>query len=183
MGARAQEEDAPVVEAAADRPSGPFSPAMLGALAGAVVLAVVLAVFIVTRLIAPRVEQNRVLKEEMEQMGTSVKTIIGRIKQYPLQSAVVNVAGTNAERYLKVTIVLGYEYEGEEAGDLLGKELETRSSEIRSQVLSILQTKELKDLDSQEGREAIRRELLNRINAMLVSGRVVNVYYTEFVVQ
>ena len=176
----------PEVEQQAPAPpaesGGVFSPAMLGALIGVVVLAVLLSVFIVMRVIGPQVEQRRVLKEERELMGQTIDDIIRAKKQFPLEAVVVNLAGSNAERYLRTTVVLGYEFSGDQT-DQLGMELETRRPEIRNQIISVLQSKELRDVDSKEGRESIRREILNRVNAMLVSGRVLNVYYTEFVVQ
>ena len=174
--------DEPVVVPAAAQAGGGFPVAMLAGLLGAVVIAVGLSVFIVMRIIGPQVEQRRIMKEELDQMGETINQIIGSIKQFPLDSTVVNLAGTNAERYLKVTVELGYEYVGP-GEDRLGTELTNRRPEIRNQLISILSTKELQDVDSPEGREAIRREILNRVNAMLVSGRVLNVYYTEFVVQ
>ncbi len=172
----------PVVVPAADSPPRGFPVGMLVGLLVAVIVAVGLSVFIVMRIVGPQVEQRRIMKREMDQMGETINEIIGSIKQFPLDSTVVNLAGTNAERYLKVTVELGYEYMGP-GEDQLGRELTNRRAEIRNQLITVLSTKQLQDVDSPEGREAIRREILNRINAMLVSGRVLNVYYTEFVVQ
>lgn len=176
------ETDEPVIAPAGEVPARLFGPGLLGALVAAVVVAVGLSVFIVRNFIGPQVEQRRIIKEELDLMGETINEVLQSIKQFPLETTVVNLAGTNAERYLKVTIELGYEVP-DQTNNRLGDELAARRPELQNQLISILSTKELADVDNPEGREAIRREILNRINAMLVSGRVLNVYYTEFVVQ
>lgn len=182
MGERRPDADEAVIEPTPQQAApGLLSPATLAGLVGAVVLAVGLSVFIVMRIIGPQVEQRRIQKEEIEQTGATIQEIINRMKQYSLDPTVVNLAGTNAERYLKVSVSLGYEVSGLE--DTLRQELDGRRSEIQNQLITVLSAKQVQDVDSVDGREAIRREILSRINGMLVSGRVTNVYYTEFVVQ
>lgn len=185
MGQRVREGEPPIVEPTpeAATPAGLFSPAMLGSLVGAIVLAVGLSVFIVLRIIAPKVEEAQITKEEYERTGMAIQETLARMTEYPLEPIIVNLAGTNAERYLKVTLSFKYEQTDDAGGDQLGRELNARRGEIRNQLISILSSKALKDVDSAEGRAAIRREILDRINGMLISGRVSDVYYTEFVVQ
>jgi len=155
----------------------------------AVVVAVGLAVFIVSRMIAPNIERARLERENTEQTRAGVQQILASKKEYPFDSIVVNLSGSNAERIMKVTVVFGYEFDNGGAPDVedpLGGdegELVRRKGEIRNQLISILGSKTLAQVDSAEGREAIRREILSRVNGLLVSGRITDVFYTEFVIQ
>ncbi len=62
-------------------------------------------------------------------------------------------------------------------------ELTKREPQIRDVVISTLRTKTLDDIAGAAGMEKLRAELGNAITGLLPSGGIVNVYFTELVVQ
>ena len=97
---------------------------------------------------------------------------------YKLDPFVVNLSEPKGSRYLKTTIQL----EMEDKPDL-NAELERRSAQMRDVILALLTSKSSHDLQALEGKFRLREELLSRINALLVNGTVIRVYFTEFVIQ
>jgi flagellar basal body-associated protein FliL len=90
---------------------------------------------------------------------------------------IVNLAETNAERYFKVNLVL------EMDGEALGAEIEERKPQIMDLLINILSNKTLENISTTSGRNMLRQEMIDKINALLETGRLVNIYFTEFVVQ
>ena len=54
---------------------------------------------------------------------------------------------------------------------------------IEDLVISIISSKLFKQVYTLEGKEALRQEIINRINQMLPTQLVMYVYFNEFVVQ
>lgn len=93
------------------------------------------------------------------------------------QAVIVNLAESNGQRYLKINLQL------EMNAESLRPELEARKPQIMDLIISILSSKTLEDVTSTVGRNRLKRELIDRINAELVTGKIVNIYFTEFVIQ
>lgn len=93
------------------------------------------------------------------------------------RAIIVNLAETNSERYLKADIVLELD------GPKLLKEVESRLPQIQDLLISIMSTKTLEDVSTTSGRNMLRQEIIDKINSILASGQIANVYFTEFVVQ
>ncbi|MBW2087159.1 MAG: flagellar basal body-associated FliL family protein [Deltaproteobacteria bacterium] len=55
--------------------------------------------------------------------------------------------------------------------------------QIKDSLLVLLSSKTFIDIKTVEGKMRLRMEIIGRINNFLTSGRVKNVYFTEFVVQ
>jgi flagellar FliL protein len=96
---------------------------------------------------------------------------------YALETFVVNLNDPGGKRYLKTTIELEYLTED------VGAELLNRLPQLRDLILLQLSSKGLEDIQSVDGKIALRRELLQRINQTLTSGKVRNLYFTQFVIQ
>lgn len=62
-------------------------------------------------------------------------------------------------------------------------ELGQRDPQIKDAIISVLSSKTTVDIRTPEGKEALRREIADRINAFLNNGRVKRVYFTDFVFQ
>ncbi len=90
---------------------------------------------------------------------------------------VVNLADKDADRYLKVTIIL--EIENEQ----VKQEVEKRLPQIKDSITTLLFTKTSRELKTAEGVEKLKEEILRRVNAILPLGGVKNVYFTDFVIQ
>ena len=93
------------------------------------------------------------------------------------QATIVNLAETGGQRYLKVNMQL--QMNGEE----LREELTARTPQIMDMVISILSSKTIDEVTSAVGRNRLKREIIDKINAELVTGKIVNVFFTEFVIQ
>lgn len=94
-----------------------------------------------------------------------------------LNPIVVNLAGTDARRFLKTRMVL--ELNDEKAAE----DIKARSPQIYDLLIDVLSSYKVYDLTAAGGKERIRSEVLDRLNLLLPSGTVVNVYLNELVVQ
>jgi flagellar FliL protein len=96
---------------------------------------------------------------------------------YTLDTMIVNLADHGGKRYLRVTMAL-------ELSDIEAETtIEGRLPQIRDAVLMILPTKNYSDVSTTEGKIALRNELMEKINSLMTKGTVVNIFFTEFVVQ
>ena len=93
------------------------------------------------------------------------------------QAIIVNIAETNGQRYLKANIQL--ELDKPETAE----ELDARKPQVLDLVISIMSAKTLEEVSNVVGRNRLKREIVDRINAELVTGKVINIYFTEFVIQ
>jgi flagellar FliL protein len=96
----------------------------------------------------------------------------------PLGSEIiVNIPSDDgAERYLKVNATL--EVDNEKAKEELSK----RIPQIRDLMISILRTKTKEKIDEKEGKDQIRSEIISSINQYLISGKVKNLYFEDFLI-
>jgi len=99
------------------------------------------------------------------------------LPQIQLDPFIVNLADKNARRYLKLTVAL------ELSNKKLKDEIEKRKAEIRDRITTLLRLKTAADLSTYDGTIALKTEIMNRLNAILVNGRVTNVFFVDFVIQ
>ncbi len=95
----------------------------------------------------------------------------------PIQDYQVNLADTGGRRYLRIRFEVGFNE------SRLQKELESRESEIRSEIIALLRSKTAEDLQEPGGQSMLKDEIIIRMNDILVSGEVRDLYYTEFIIQ
>jgi flagellar FliL protein len=88
---------------------------------------------------------------------------------------VVNILGTRDTRVLRC--VLHVEVNDKKALD----ELRLRELVFRDEILDILRSKTLEDL-KYPGENAIKRQVRDRLNQIMISGSVVEVYFKEFLI-
>ncbi len=96
---------------------------------------------------------------------------------WSLEPFIVNLADNKGERYLKVVM----QFELSEPA--VSAALDMLKPKIRDNIIDLLTIKTYAELMEPDGKQALRNEIILRINALLEKGRVVNVYFTEFVVQ
>jgi flagellar basal body-associated protein FliL len=90
---------------------------------------------------------------------------------------IVNVSGEGYPRYLKVEIAL-------EMDSLEAKEdVAQRIAQVRDLTILLLSTKRLGDVEGFEGKALLKDDLRERVNALITTGEVQSVLFTEFVVQ
>ena len=112
--------------------------------------------------------------EESEQ-AAGLEQPLGPI--LPLDTFIVNLADKGGNRYLRVTMALELET------NQLEDELNKRLPQVRDSILMILPTKRFEDISSAEGKTALRDQILEKINSILVLGKITNIYFKEFVIQ
>ena len=117
---------------------------------------------------APAPEQAKAAEQKE---GTEAKSI------YVVKDVIVNPAGTNGTRFLLTTV--GFEVNGVERE----KELEKMEVQVRDVLNTILTSKGLEDLAGNEQREALRKEILQKVSTMLPAGSLTNVYFSKFIIQ
>ena len=123
-------------------------------------------------------------KKKKEQKEKKAEKIVEDIKniedlgvQFDVGTFIVNLQDKDADRYLKITIVLDAQDEKVKA------ELDKRLPQVKDAITTLLFTKTSQDLRTPEGIEQLKEEILKRVNAILPIGGVKNVYFTDFVIQ
>lgn len=95
---------------------------------------------------------------------------------YDLGEFLLNLSDTDARRFLKARIHVGFN------NKKMLKELEAKKAVILDSVNTVIRSKKHTDF-SPEGTEKIKVEILNKINPMFKEGLCDNVYFTEILVQ
>jgi len=90
---------------------------------------------------------------------------------------VVNIAHTEAQRFLKTTITLELSEKG------VYKEINKKDTVIRDIIIGILSSKDFPEIEDIKAKDNLRRELMDAINSKLETGKVINIYFEEFVAQ
>ena len=96
---------------------------------------------------------------------------------YEMDEFQVNLADPGTRRFLRMKIDLAYDDRG------LSGEIEEREAELRSNIISVLRSKFVEDLEEPGGMENLERDLLDVINGVLDTGEVRAIYYKEFIFQ
>jgi flagellar protein FliL len=99
----------------------------------------------------------------------------GSIKQ--LDAFIVNLSDESGDRYLKVVMQLEMNKTELEA------EIVNKMPQIRDEILMLLSNKSFDDVGTMAGKRMLKREIINGVNKYLTTGQVVQVYFSEFVVQ
>ncbi|MEA3362558.1 MAG: flagellar basal body-associated FliL family protein [Thermodesulfobacteriota bacterium] len=116
--------------------------------------------------ISPEQEQAE-LEKQAKQVGPMVT----------IDSFIVNIMDDQESRYLKAAITI--EVDGEEAA----MELNQRMPQVKDAVLLLVGNKSFGELSDLQGKLQLRAELINKINSILLQGKVKRIYFIDFVVQ
>ncbi len=122
-------------------------------------------------------QKNSQAQQQQAQAAPPVVKKRKILPQTTLAPFIVNLADKNARRYLKVKIAL------ELSDEKLKDEIKERTPEIRDLVTLLLSSKTFADISTFDGKLALKTEIMNRLNAILINGRVTNVFFVDFVVQ
>jgi len=96
---------------------------------------------------------------------------------FTMDPFVVNLAGSNGKRFLKVTATL------ELSSPEVNPEFEENLQKITDSILVLLSSKTFEDVYSVQGKFKLKDEITTRVNRFLVVGHVKDAYFTEFIVQ
>jgi flagellar FliL protein len=101
--------------------------------------------------------------------------IIGML--WPMEPFIVNLRDNNGERYLKVVLQL------EVSQPAVVPELDLLKPKLRDSTLDLLGSKSYQELQDLSGKQKLRDDIMMRLNSFLTSGKIVRIYFTEFVIQ
>ncbi len=90
---------------------------------------------------------------------------------------IVNIISEENNHYVKASLTL--ELDNESASE----EVEKRMPQIRDSILLLVSNKTYDELQDLQGKRQLKAELSSKINAILQSGSVRSIYFTDFVVQ
>ncbi len=140
------------------------------ALLGAIVVVQLLAAWAVAQfMILPRLGDPNPVVEEV---ATGER---GEI--FLMDDLVVTLIAEDGTRFLKISPGLECENAGVQA------ELEERMPEIRDMLINTLSSMSLAEAVAPEGREAVKARLISDLNGALTKGKLMNIYFSDFMVQ
>jgi flagellar FliL protein len=118
---------------------------------------------------------DNVIKGEHEAQVHEEETpnFIGKL--IPLETFLVNLAGSRGQKLAKINMEL--ELNNEE----VQKEIEKLKPKIRDIIIIILSSKTYAQVSNKEGKDALREEIKDQVNLFLTKGRINKVYFTEFI--
>lgn len=116
--------------------------------------------------ISPEEEQAE-LERQKKQVGPMVN----------IDSFIVNILDDEESRYLKAAITL------EVSSEETSMELNQRMPQIKDAILLLVGNKTFGELNDLQGKIQLRAELINKVNSILLKGKVKRIYFTDFVVQ
>lgn len=96
---------------------------------------------------------------------------------YSLETFIVNLVGGRGKNYLKAKVELELDSDKTEI------EINKRLPQVRDAILTMLSSKSNEDINTLEGKFQLRAEIISTLNQYLKTGRVKNVYFTDFIVQ
>jgi flagellar FliL protein len=99
------------------------------------------------------------------------------LSYFDMASFSVNTSDTDEPHFIKLTIELGYDMGKVE----LQTELVQRRAQLRDIFISVLGAKRYTDLNTQDKRDALKVDLMRRINEILQKGKIKGIAFTEFV--
>lgn len=106
---------------------------------------------------------------------TGAKQEIGPI--YSMDTFIVNLIGGRGKNYLKAKMDL------EMSNPKLTEEINKRLPQFRDVILTMLSSKTQEDIKTLEGKFQLRAEIISTLNQYLTSGKIKNVFFTDFIIQ
>jgi flagellar FliL protein len=96
---------------------------------------------------------------------------------FSLDPFIVNLAGSQGKRFLKVTVAL------ELSAPEVHAEVKENIQKIMDSILVLLSSKNFEDVYSVQGKFKLKDEITARVNRFLILGHIKEAYFTEFIIQ
>ena len=126
-------------------------------------------------------------KEELARKQAEESKAAAMIKPVPeeakigpmveIKEFVVNIIGQDAAHYVKASLSLELDK------DTTMEEVNKRMPQIRDAILLLISNKTFEELQDIQGKNQVKADLKSKLNSILKTGQVSNVYLTDFVVQ
>jgi flagellar basal body-associated protein FliL len=170
----------------------------VGIIAGVIVIELV-AGFILVKMVMPKPAQDAetAIHDDSTARHNEQLTAMGSTTAETPVEVVVNIAGTDGERFLKAAVVLEYEERGEKAvkkkeggegGGALSPMAEAimqRLPKYKSYLIEYLSKMTITEVTAPDAKEKIRKDFIRVVNSTLPSdlGEVRDIYFTQFIIQ
>ena len=117
---------------------------------------------------------NDVVKGEHEKQVDEAENPVFIGKLIPLETFLVNLAQSGANRLVKINMEL------EVSNADVQAEIDHLKPKIRDIIIIIVSSKSFKELSNKEGKNSLREEIKDQVNLFLTKGQINRVYFTEF---
>ncbi len=94
-----------------------------------------------------------------------------------IEEFIVNIISGDAAHYVKTSLTV------ELTNEQVKTEVEQRMPQMRDAILLLIGNKTYEELQDLQGKKQLKAELLSTVNSFLQTGKVVSIYFTNFVVQ
>ena len=156
---------------------------MIGIVVGVIVINTLIA-FALIKFTKPKNEQQKIAQQKADSLKTAKEraTSMGATTADVPVEAVVNIAGTGGDRFLKAAVI--FEYDEKEYPDL-GEELVRRIPKFKDLLINHLSRLTLEEVTEPDAKDKIRQDLLRLVNATLPTklGEVREVLFTSYIIQ
>lgn len=98
------------------------------------------------------------------------------LTSFELKEFMVNTADVDSSHFLRLKLNLAYKQNNLP----LQTELGERKKQIYDVILRSLNEKKKEDIDTAQGKQDLKEELMKKINGILEHGEILDVYYEEF---
>jgi flagellar FliL protein len=96
---------------------------------------------------------------------------------YSLPTFIVNLADPGSKRFLKVTMDLELD------SPAASEECKTMDAQLRDAVLTVLSSQESGDIVTGDDKIRLKKLLVKALNRNLAKGKVLRIYFTDFLIQ
>ncbi len=128
----------------------------------------------------PKQAELKRLQEEQNKAASLIKPVPEEAEIGPMVEItefVVNIISEDTPHYVKAALSLELDK------DKTMEEVNKRMPQIRDAILLLIGNKTFDELQDIQGKNQVKAELKSKINSFLKTGKVKNVYLTDFVVQ
>lgn len=112
---------------------------------------------------------------DQQEKDQSVPGAIGPM--FDLDPFIVNILDQHGTRYLKMQLTM------ELSSPDVESEVKARLPQIRDAIILLVGSKTYNEVSDLQGKLQLRADIISRINDLLLTGKVVKIYFVDFVVQ
>jgi flagellar FliL protein len=123
-------------------------------------------------------------EEDKSKSGTGMEVPVPELKQNAgigpminINEFIVNIISAESNHYVKASFTL------ELSNETVKEEVNQRMPQIRDSILLLVGNKTYDELQDLQGKKQLKAEISSKVNAVLQTGRVTSIYFTDFVVQ
>lgn len=128
----------------------------------------------------PKQDELRHRQEEQSKAAALIKPVPEEAEIGPMveiKEFVVNIISEDAPHYVKASLSLELDKATTQ------EEVNKRMPQIRDAILLLIGNKTFEELQDLQGKNQVKAEMKSKINSFLKTGKIKNVYLTDFVVQ